>query len=62
VEGRGLGLQTVRQRLELLYGDAARFEVHTRPRGGFRVTIAIPAEEPDPEWEPRAPGAEALQR
>ena len=42
--GTGLGLRLVRQRLEMLHGDAARFEVQTAPGEGFQVTVRIPAQ------------------
>lgn len=37
-----LGLRLVRQRLEALYGDRARFEVVTSPGAGFRVRLTLP--------------------
>lgn len=40
----GLGLSATRERVRLLYGEAARFEAGNGPRGGFRVAIRIPAE------------------
>jgi two-component system LytT family sensor kinase len=38
----GIGMKNVRERLEVLYGDAARFDVTSRPGRGTRVTIEIP--------------------
>jgi signal transduction histidine kinase len=41
--GRGVGLRNTRERLQVLYGDRARFASHnTRP--GLRIDIEIPAE------------------
>jgi two-component system LytT family sensor kinase len=40
--GNGIGMRNVRERLEVLYGDAARFEVFSRPGRGTRVTLEIP--------------------
>ena len=41
-KGNGIGMRNVRERLEVLYGDAARFEVTSRPGRGTRVTMEIP--------------------
>ena len=49
--GNGIGMRNVRERLEVLYGDTARFEVTSRPGRGTRVSIEIPVVhngEPDP--------------
>jgi two-component system LytT family sensor kinase len=40
--GNGVGMRNVRERLEVLYGGAARFEVESRPGRGTRVTLEIP--------------------
>jgi signal transduction histidine kinase len=40
----GIGLRTVRRRLELRYGGLARFSVETAPGKGFRVDVRVPAE------------------
>jgi two-component system sensor histidine kinase AlgZ len=40
--GSGIALADLRQRLALLYGDAARLEVGRAALGGCRVEIAIP--------------------
>jgi two-component system, LytTR family, sensor kinase len=42
-EGNGIGMRNVRERLEVLYGDAAGFEVTSRPGRGTLVTMAMPA-------------------
>lgn len=57
----GLGLQTARQRLEMLYGEAARLEVDTRPGAGFRVRISLPAELPDEDAARPVRAEESLQ-
>jgi two-component system, LytTR family, sensor kinase len=40
--GNGIGMKNVRERLEVLYGDAAQFEISSRPGRGTRVTIEVP--------------------
>jgi two-component system, LytTR family, sensor kinase len=40
--GTGIGMRNVRERLEMLYGNSARFEVFSRPGRGTRVTLEIP--------------------
>jgi two-component system, LytTR family, sensor kinase len=40
--GAGIGMRNVRERLEVLYGNAARFDVLSRPGRGTRVTLEIP--------------------
>jgi sensor histidine kinase YesM len=42
-DGRGLDL--VRRRLELLYGDDAELDIETRPGHGFEARVRVPAEE-----------------
>ena len=39
----GFGLVNVRERLRLLYGDAARLEIQDNPGGGTVVALVIPA-------------------
>jgi len=47
-EGTGIGVSSVRERLRVLYGDAA--SVETGPRGrGFGVTLRLPARRADEE-------------
>jgi len=41
-KGNGIGMRNVRERLEVLYGEAARFDVMSRPGRGTRVTLEIP--------------------
>ncbi len=41
--GAGIGLKNVRERLEVLYGDQAFFEVVSNPGRGTLVSIEIPA-------------------
>jgi two-component system LytT family sensor kinase len=38
----GVGLRVLRQRLEVLYGPAARLEITTAPGEGFVATITLP--------------------
>ncbi|HVT95948.1 MAG TPA: histidine kinase [Acidobacteriaceae bacterium] len=42
--GNGIGMRNVRERLEVLYGDAAMFDVTSRPGRGTKVTLAFPAQ------------------
>jgi two-component system LytT family sensor kinase len=35
-------MKNVRERLEVLYGGEARFEVESRPGRGTRVTLEVP--------------------
>lgn len=41
--GAGIGIKNVRERLDVLYGDRARFEVVSNPGRGTLVSIEIPA-------------------
>jgi len=43
--GHGIGLANIRERLRVLYGDAASFEIRSRSGGGTLVHISLPAEE-----------------
>ena len=45
--GTGIGMRNVRERLQVLYGDAALFDVRSRPGRGTRVTLAFPAQFPE---------------
>ncbi len=40
--GNGIGMRNVRERLEVLYGDAADLEITSRPGRGTRVTMQMP--------------------
>lgn len=42
-KGMGIGMRNVRERLEVLYGGAARMQVESRPGRGTRVTLDMPA-------------------
>ena len=44
--GAGIGLKNVQERLEVLYGDQASFEVVSNPGRGTVITIVIPTELP----------------
>ena len=44
----GIGLENVRQRLKLLYGDEASFSIQNRPEGGVVVRIIIPLRYSEP--------------
>ncbi|HEX5236797.1 MAG TPA: histidine kinase [Silvibacterium sp.] len=43
LRGTGIGMKNVRERLEVLFGDAAHFEVTSRPGRGTKITLGIPA-------------------
>ena len=45
--GAGIGMKNVRERLEVLYGNQARFTVVSNPGRGTLVSIEIPANLPD---------------
>jgi two-component system, LytTR family, sensor kinase len=57
--GAGIGMKNVRERLEVLYGDRARFTVVSRPGRGTLVSMEIPAEVALPGLEAASP-AQAL--
>ena len=42
-DGAGIGMKNVQERLDVLYGNRASFEVVSSPGRGTRVTIGIPA-------------------
>jgi two-component system LytT family sensor kinase len=44
--GAGIGMKNVRERLEVLYGNQARFTVVSNPGRGTLVSIEIPADLP----------------
>ncbi|MYN01694.1 hypothetical protein GTP41_06230 [Pseudoduganella sp. DS3] len=44
VEGTGLGLSNIRQRLEAIYGQRAWLEVGAMAAGGFIASIVVPDE------------------
>ncbi|MDR3773858.1 MAG: histidine kinase [Terracidiphilus sp.] len=46
--GAGIGMKNVQERLEVLYGNQARFEVVSNPGRGTLVSIDIPANLPEP--------------
>ncbi|MGA7884725.1 MAG: histidine kinase [Acidobacteriaceae bacterium] len=47
LRGTGIGMKNVRERLQVLYGEAAAFDVTSRPGRGTKVTLAFPARAPD---------------
>jgi two-component system LytT family sensor kinase len=47
LRGTGIGMKNVRERLEVLYGDAALFDVTSRPGRGTKVTLMIPVQSDD---------------
>jgi len=47
LQGTGIGMKNVLERLQVLYGEAALFDVTSRPGRGTKVTLAFPAGMPD---------------
>jgi two-component system LytT family sensor kinase len=47
VDGAGIGMKNVQERLEVLYGNQMRFEVVSNPGRGTLVSIEIPTHLPD---------------
>ncbi len=45
LRGAGIGMKNVRERLEVLFGGAALFDVTSRPGRGTKVTLAVPIRE-----------------
>jgi two-component system LytT family sensor kinase len=45
--GAGIGMKNVQERLDVLYGNQARFEVVSNPGRGTLVSIEIPAQRPE---------------
>jgi two-component system LytT family sensor kinase len=45
--GAGIGMKNVQERLEVLYGNQARFSVVSSPGRGTQVTIELPAHLPE---------------
>ena len=41
--GAGIGMKNVQERLEVLYGNQARFNIVSNPGRGTTVSIEIPA-------------------
>src|SRR5690348_11427228 len=46
--GTGIGMKNVRERLDVLFGDAAHFDVTSRPGRGTKVTLGIPVRDGHP--------------
>ena len=44
--GSGTGLQSLRERLELVYGDHASLEAGAGPDGGYLAVLRLPIKEP----------------
>ena len=42
LRGTGIGMRNVRERLEVLFGEAAQFDVTSRPGRGTKVTLIMP--------------------
>jgi len=47
LQGTGIGMKNVRERLQVLYGETAQFDVRSQPGRGTKVTLAFPALLPD---------------
>ncbi|HET8636990.1 MAG TPA: histidine kinase, partial [Acidobacteriaceae bacterium] len=46
--GTGIGMKNVRERLDVLFGELAHFDVTSRPGRGTKVTLGIPVREGHP--------------
>lgn len=60
LQGTGIGLKNIRERLEVLFGDAALFDVTSRPGRGTKVTLAIPI--PEDQGEPHRAASNSSTR
>jgi len=50
--GGGIGMRNVRERMEVMYGNAAEVEMVSRPGRGTKVTLVLPMLEPgENPWE-----------
>ncbi len=49
--GNGIGMRNVRERLEVLYGEAALFDISSRPGRGTLVTLGMPRAVPGSELD-----------
>ncbi|MBC7716688.1 MAG: sensor histidine kinase, partial [Pseudorhodobacter sp.] len=47
--GTGIGLNNIRERLQLLYGSKGTLTVNENPGGGTAVTITVPYKSTSPE-------------
>ncbi|MCB0643718.1 MAG: histidine kinase, partial [Phaeodactylibacter sp.] len=45
----GIGIQNVKERLELLFGEQYQLEINTRPEHGFEISIQIPDVQETPQ-------------
>ena len=61
LRGSGIGMKNVRERLQVLYGDAAHFDVQSQPGRGTRVIMAFPAQLAD-SARPEAPQSASSRR
>ena len=52
--GTGIGMRNVRERMEVLYGEAAVVEINSRPGRGTRVTLVMPVLEGGSGRQPQA--------
>jgi len=43
-EGSGIGMRNVRERMQVLYGDAAHVEMVSRPGRGTKVRLVMPVD------------------
>jgi two-component system, LytTR family, sensor kinase len=58
LRGAGIGMKNVRERLQVLYGEASTFDVRSQPGRGTKVTMAFPAHVPGADHPFAAFGAE----
>ena len=49
--GNGIGMKLVRDRLQMIYGANARFDLASRPGRGTRISLMLPVEN-EGGWPP----------
>ncbi|GGH11653.1 sensor histidine kinase [Silvibacterium dinghuense] len=62
LRGTGIGMKNVRERLEVLYGGAALFDVTSRPGRGTKVTVIVPVGGEGDEAQIVTPAARSTTR
>jgi two-component system LytT family sensor kinase len=62
LRGTGIGMKNVRERLEVLYGNTAEFDVTSRPGRGTKVTMEMPLNVDPDEIQGRGAAARSSTR
>jgi two-component system LytT family sensor kinase len=60
-EGTGIGMRNVRERMQVLYGDAAQVDMVSRPGRGTKVRLIMPLDSRDERSLPRTRLSEAVR-